>query len=397
MVKGRMKHTRMSEYDERAEMIKMAEYIYKRPDNTKAEEYTLPIDILNYEVDPKTSTQHFNYKQWYAHKIESIYPGNIDKLAQNKVKLRMQPQYVRNLFTDTQSENVYERQYSSQPTFIQKHRNTSIKGFRKNKKFRKPILVTNKFHPYSETVAKNRKSKIDSNLRSGEIAAEIAKLRQNYLGNASNILRESQNISPANDTDAYKSLLIASIFGFLPRFDYNLRKLEESEHEFNPYSMTYKFSLVFCGICFIFCLLICLGIWFIMCKLCSRAKRTLKTDKKIIIISLLPIVPTLIPLLGVYLTDSAFTDMKPLPSLYEENRTEALIAYTRGYKNTMNLQTLHFHRCYTCAAKHYDITGTRSLYWVSLQIDMVRNVTREMNDLVMLQLQTIHNISLVMK
>lgn len=231
----------MSEYAERPDMIKMAEYIYKRPDNTKAEEYTLPIDILNYEVDPKTSTQHFNYKQWYAHKTKSIYPGNIDKLAQNKVKLRIQPQYVRNLFTDMQSENVYERQYSSQPTFIQKSTYTSIKGFRNNKRFRKTMLVTNKFHPYSETVAKNRKSEIDSNLRSGDIAAEIAKLRQNYLSNTSNILRESQNVSPANDTDAYKSLLIASLFGFLPRFDYNLRKLEESEHEFNPYSMTYKF------------------------------------------------------------------------------------------------------------------------------------------------------------
>lgn len=251
MIKNRFKRTFQSEDIENPEMIKMAEYIFNHPNNTKAEEFTQPNDAMNYEVDPDVSGstyRNFNYKHWYAHKLKNINPGNVDKFIKNKMKLVIEPQHVGNLYKHAQAENVYELEYSRQHNFnvrsysvINKPENTFTKKSTNNFRLTKPLTkVTKKISSFLSSAAKNSESKIDNGLGADEFAANMVKFRNEFLADPNNILRENLNVAK------YKHRIQnvtkpPTLYGILPRYDHNLRRLKPYECVFNPESTAYKF------------------------------------------------------------------------------------------------------------------------------------------------------------
>lgn len=64
------------------------------------------------------------------------------------------------------------------------------------------------------------------------------------------------------------------------------------------------------------------------------------------------------------------------------------------------MQKERFHDVYKCA-KNLNCTltnsMTRDLSWITLQINMIKKVAGEMNDLVLTKLQTLNDVNLVVK
>lgn len=228
----------------------MAKYIYRRPDNTKAEKYTPSSDAMNYEVNSKTYYRNFNSKHKYTYKIKSIYPVNFDKLIKNKVRNLKELQRIRNhlfnsLKSDERTENVYEVEYSRQPTYARRYNvlqksGTLITKQWRNIKFHKPstpVFAVNKLNPFSENRAKR-----DNDSKSRHFVAKI--LNQPYIDKFNQISKKTpkklKNV-PTTTIDSFKPFLGKSFFDIIPRRDFDLRALTAEEKEFNPYSKPYKF------------------------------------------------------------------------------------------------------------------------------------------------------------
>lgn len=225
--------------------IKLAEYVYMRSDNKKELQYcTLSNDATDYEVNTKTiNYRNLNFQHKYTRITKSINP-----LIENKARLLIKPQYMKqrkNLFTspnrDEQIENVYQSIYSKQPTFNVRLYNLMPKpGTKFARELRNNMKVNKRATAFEPPESFNNNSKIGNTSKFMDADAE---LENDYLLDSANILRQT-SVSP-NDTTSgnveYQSFIASSLFFFIPRFDYNLRKLKEKEYEFNPYSTAYKF------------------------------------------------------------------------------------------------------------------------------------------------------------
>lgn len=230
------------EYVENPEIYQMAQFIYKRPDNTKVGEYyNRPIDMLDYDIGLSTMKYtNLNYKNWYAHKSKSMYSDNIDKFAENEARVLMHPQYIyrRNRLLTTL--NYDER--AEQSIFNRQHYNmtqTSGTSFSKELRNDKTFIKPTKPIFTVDDQAKNKNvTKIGNDSKPMNIAMNMTEVENDYdLDSIDNNATELA----ANNASAYKPFLLTSFFGFIPRFDYNLRRLRGEETEFNPYSTEYKF------------------------------------------------------------------------------------------------------------------------------------------------------------
>lgn len=237
-----------SEYVAHPEVFEMAQFIYKRPDKTKAVEYySRAVDTLGYEINPtKRNSRNFHLKYKYAHNIKNIDTDNIDKLADNKTLMEPQYMYRRNrlltsLSHDAQTEQstFTVRNYS----MIQKSGTSFIKEWKNDKKINK--LGESDFTVKGGTTIK---SKIGNDSKSVNIAMNIAKVEKadlpDYLSKMFNITMTNSTEEPTKPTTkmpVYKPFFLSNFFGFIPRFDYNLKLLKDEDTKFNPFSTKYKF------------------------------------------------------------------------------------------------------------------------------------------------------------
>lgn len=231
MIRKKFKGAIRSEYHENhPEIFKMAEYIYKRPENNKTVKYyTLPIDARHYVLTPK-SMNDVSFNKRHSNKISSVYSKTIDEFTDNKVRTdnRFEPGYMhrRKHFISAlnrgEQRNIFDQEYIKKPTsyrdynILLKSRTTYVINLKKYKKQIKPVFTINYLkipkNFMGDVNEDNDETKIENDPKSEDITvnnylydskdffiATFKAVGNDYLLNSTNTLRTNATKDDVND------------------------------------------------------------------------------------------------------------------------------------------------------------------------------------------------------
>lgn len=260
---ARNRSTRVRPIDN-PEIIKMAEYIFKRPENTtEVKNYTEQIDALDYEFNPKPmKDRNLDNKHRYDYNIKIIDSNNSDNSTDDEIRLFMEPQYsdsrkhlISSLKRDKQPEYIFEPKRSKKPGFdvrnynmLQKPNNRDFKKSRKNFTFELParkVVTTNhlnlpEFHLKNATKHKNRKKTIENNVLKSRTDSKSRDFLVNITNNNEYLrLAKNRSENPFKDNYTYyPSELSLYVYNQIPRIGTDLTVIKT---QFELSSPEYQF------------------------------------------------------------------------------------------------------------------------------------------------------------